>query len=103
MTLNISCFQISLYPNHFAFFSFTPPLSLSTNSKTLISFFKIDMASKAFTFDGEEFVTNNYVAILENTGVDADFHKSQDLLRMSEVGFRLTNPSVIYGAQVLRF
>lgn len=49
------------------------------------------METKAFVFDGAEFVTNNYAAILENDGIDADFHLIQDFLRSSEVGFALTN------------
>lgn len=61
------------------------------------------MASKSFTFNGAEFDTKNYAAILENAGVDANFHLIQDLLRIIEVGFVFTNPVVILGAQVLEF
>lgn len=40
------------------------------------------MAFDCFTIDGAEFVTNNYVAILDNDGVNSDFHLIQDLLRI---------------------
>lgn len=46
--------------------------SLSTeklwNPKFIFSKYKT-MASKAYTFDGAEFVTNNYATILDNNGV----------------------------------
>ena len=61
------------------------------------------MATKAFVFDGAKFVTNNYAAILDNNRVESDFHLIQDFLRLSEVGFALTNPIVILGRQVLKF
>lgn len=58
------------------------------------------MASNTFILNIAEFVTNNYAAILENTG-DVEFHMIQDFLRVSEVGFALTNPPMVSGIQVL--
>lgn len=61
------------------------------------------MATKAFVFNGAEFVTNNYAAILNKNGVDSHFHIIQDFLLSSEVGFTLINPPVISRRQVLEF
>lgn len=59
------------------------------------------MATSTFTCDAAEFVTNNYYAILENESVHTVFHMIQDLLKVSKVGFSLTNPPMISGAQLL--
>lgn len=50
------------------------------------------MAFKSFIFDGTEFVPNKYDAIFTKDGVHSDFHFSQDLLLVSEVGYAMVNP-----------
>ena len=59
------------------------------------------VASKPFNYGGANFVTNNYSAILDNNSVNIDFHIFQDFLRNSEIGFALTEPTIISGDQVL--
>lgn len=61
------------------------------------------MATKAYIVNGAEFAPNNYDAILEKTRVDAAFHLTRDLLRVSKLEFALTNSPVDSETQVLEF
>lgn len=60
------------------------------------------MASKGFEFDGVTFVINNVSAILSKDTVDSDFYIIQYFLRMSEMGFALTNPDKVYSRKVFQ-
>ena len=61
------------------------------------------MTTSAFDFDGARFVTNNYVAILDNDEAPSEFHLILDFLAHSELMYALTQPESISLAQVLTF
>lgn len=61
------------------------------------------MECKSYTFDGAEFVPNNYVVILTKDGVHVDFQFLQYLSSVSEVGYALVNPEIVSRRQVLDF
>lgn len=58
--------------------------------------------SKIFLYQGVEFVTNNYEAILTHDGVPNEFHLLQDFLNASLIGYALIRPSTIFAKSVLQ-
>ena len=43
--------------------------------------------AKSIMINGYEFVTNNFAAILDNQSAPDQFHRVQDLLRASPIGY----------------
>ena len=52
--------------------------------------------------NGYEFVTNNFAAILDNSSVPEQFHRVQDFLRASPIGYALNQPESISTGAVIQ-
>ena len=59
------------------------------------------MSTTAFEYNGANFVTNYYSAILDNDEAPKEFHLIQDFLAHSELMYALTQPEQISPSQVL--
>ena len=51
--------------------------------------------------NGYEFVTNNFAAILDNQSAPEQFHRVQDFLRASPIGYALIQPESISTGAVI--
>ena len=51
--------------------------------------------AKSVMVNGYEFVTNNFAAILDNPSAPEQFHKMQDFLKASPIGYALIQPESI--------
>ena len=52
--------------------------------------------------NGYEFVTNNFAAILDNSSAPEQFHRVQDFLRASPIGYALIQPESISTGAVIQ-
>ena len=58
--------------------------------------------AKSVMVDGYEFVTNNFAAILDNACAPEQFHKMQDFLKASPIGYALVQPESISTKAVIQ-
>ena len=58
--------------------------------------------AKSVMIDGYEFVTNNFAAILDNASAPEQFHKMQDFLKASPIGYALIQPESISAKAVIQ-
>ena len=58
--------------------------------------------AKSVMIDGYEFVTNNFAAILDNASAPEQFHKMQDFLKASPIGYALIQPESISTKAVIQ-
>ena len=58
--------------------------------------------AKSVMIDGYEFVTNNFAAILDNASAPEQFHKMQDFLKASPIGYALIHPESISTKAVIQ-
>ena len=58
--------------------------------------------AKSIMINGYEFVTNNFAAILDNQSAHDQFHKVQDFLRASFIGYALIQPESISTKAVIQ-
>ena len=78
--------------------SFFAKISQNPNS---LSHTQIEMA-KSVMVNGYEFVTNNFAAILDNASAPEQFHKMQDFLKASPIGYALIQPESISTKAVIQ-
>ena len=58
--------------------------------------------AKSIMVNGYEFVTNNFAAILDNQSAPDQFHRVQDFLRASSIGYALIQPESISTKAVIQ-
>ena len=58
--------------------------------------------AKSVMVNGYEFVTNNFVSILDNVGAPDHYHRVQDFLRSSSIGYALIQPESISTKAVIQ-
>ena len=58
--------------------------------------------AKSVMVNGYEFVTNNFAAILDNQSAPEQFHRVQDFLRASPIGYALIQPESISTGAVIQ-
>ena len=58
--------------------------------------------AKSIMINGYEFVTNNFAAILDNQSAPDQFHRVQDFLRSSSIGYALIQPESISTGAVIQ-
>ena len=58
--------------------------------------------AKSIMINGYEFVTNNFAAILDNQSAPDQFHRVQDFLRVSPIGYALIQPESISTGVVIQ-
>ena len=58
--------------------------------------------AKSIMVNGYEFVTNNFAAILDNQSAPDQFHRVQDFLRASPIGYALIQPESISTGAVIQ-
>ena len=59
------------------------------------------MAKVGDNCNGYEFVTNNFAAILDHASAPEPFHKVQDFLKSSSIGYALVQPETISPSAVI--
>ena len=57
--------------------------------------------AKSVIIAGYEFVTNNFAAILDHASAPEPFHKVQDFLKSSSIGYALIQPETISPSAVI--
>ena len=70
-----------------------------SNPKSL--FLKLIEMAKSVITAGYEFVTNNFAAILAHASAPEPFHKVQDFLKSSSIGYALVQPETISPSAVI--
>ena len=58
--------------------------------------------AKSIMVNGYEFVTNNFAAILDNISSPDHYHRVQDFLRSSSIGYALIQPKSISTKAVIQ-
>ena len=58
--------------------------------------------AKSVMVNGYEFVTNNFAAVLDNLSAPDQYHRVQDFLRSSSIGYALIQPESISTKAVIQ-